>query len=1224
MPGFGQGPFGTQPFGQWPWSKSVLYDLLPGLYQQQDLLTGGVLKTWTESLRYSFDLMTSLIQNWSDLRNPFTVRTAYDEVTTIVLGPVVTPPAPVEQRGVDGYITPSRQFVSPTARFTQANVGDTITLSQSHIPINNRTFVIASVITPTSIQCNPALITDSGPIRWTLQGLTPLPENVIAVQVQAGDVSSVAPGWVLFDGFSQFTVYERQQFFQLPGGQTSTLTVKDGSKGLALADGRFQAEVALAQTNVGQPFSVSGSTVSVANSDFTNNGKYQIYAVDPSNPTILTFDAPLIIQGLLGSGSLDPNSSVIYSMTIGQTGIQVAHLVYGPSSALFVVVSGSSISVYLASDANSNPTSTAAEVAAAVNGVQAAAALVTASFGGTGASLAALSSFQTVPGTRLLPDPGPLTWSLLPYPQLQLVTTTPPAGITTQHGVDLVLIGPYAYSTTANWSAADVGNVLVVLGSTRGNNQTFSIQAAVNVNQVQISPVTQPSGSTASVTSYTTPLATVTGLSGMTPNMVGLYLALSGAASPGNNSSLASPYGFQIITYFSPSSVAVENLTGVAGDANNGAISWALVDAPLTWAEHTLSGVGFGSSVTVNAPSLIDFLAQDFGITIDDQESEARQRSWVANVTQWIGFKGTALGYEIIGAISGFNVASSALYRVAQLVSEGLPPTSLYIVAETGVGNSGIDGSLTISAGLITFTAPSAQFTPGDVGLVVQTGNCAISSNNALYTIYAYLSPTSVQFAPYNSALVPDYGLRTTIASGSNGQTLPQSTVYVESTLGFPLAGVFVVDQSLVHYTDVTPTSFIGCSGGTATLTTGDGVGSKALPTIQWDVCRIYTTEPPTRPLFDQVNGELMQAIVGTKGFEVDSYCWEPYFINTIPINITAVTPNTPSSVPIYYEVTAEGVALPPLNGTHASVTATSGPYATVTGLLNFTQSWIDGYLALSGAHSSGNNGMFPILAYLSPTSVQIYNPAAVSGDSHNGSISWNVPSAASYSSLGVVGVAGPWQITDSAQQVSYIEPPTDSYQTLTLGSGNSRLSFIAQTPGNTNISITIVSGGSLTITVSYTQIIIQVAVSSTALEVAGALNANPSSVALVSTSFGGVGSGAVAPVSRTYLQGGITPTTLISAGPPSVYSFRVFSYEVPALGLGSLTYNCQTITSCNYCQASAVILLITEGTIASESGPAIINVLDRVILRLQQEVTPIHVRLVPVFNLVLYAVWGS
>jgi len=76
------------------------------------------------------------------------------------------------------------------------------------------------------------------------------------------------------------------------------------------------------------------------------------------------------------------------------------------------------------------------------------------------------------------------------------------------------------------------------------------------------------SGSAASITTVSAGDATITGLSGMTATSVGHFLTISGAASSGNNGT------FLIDSFISGTSVTVSNPNAVAGDANNGAITW--------------------------------------------------------------------------------------------------------------------------------------------------------------------------------------------------------------------------------------------------------------------------------------------------------------------------------------------------------------------------------------------------------------------------------------------------------------------------------------------------------------------------------------------------------------------------------------------------------------------------------------------------------------------------
>ena len=94
-------------------------------------------------------------------------------------------------------------------------------------------------------------------------------------------------------------------------------------------------------------------------------------------------------------------------------------------------------------------------------------------------------------------------------------------------------------------------------------------------------PIIGQTGLSASITGYGSGIATVTGLAGMTLGSVGHLLVLSGAASATNNGT------FLIQSFISASSVTVYIPSGVAPDANNGAI---------TWAEHLASG-------TINSPT---------------------------------------------------------------------------------------------------------------------------------------------------------------------------------------------------------------------------------------------------------------------------------------------------------------------------------------------------------------------------------------------------------------------------------------------------------------------------------------------------------------------------------------------------------------------------------------------------------------------------------------------
>jgi hypothetical protein len=69
----------------------------------------------------------------------------------------------------------------------------------------------------------------------------------------------------------------------------------------------------------------------------------------------------------------------------------------------------------------------------------------------------------------------------------------------------------------------------------------------------------------------------------------------------------------------------------------------------------------------------------------------------------------------------------------------------------------------------------------------------------------------------------------TSIAAGSNGASLPQTTINVAATAGFPTSGYIYVTTStgfqVVTYTGTSGgTQFTGCTGGTGTMSTGNAV----------------------------------------------------------------------------------------------------------------------------------------------------------------------------------------------------------------------------------------------------------------------------------------------------------------------------------------------------------------------------------------------------------------
>lgn len=100
---------------------------------------------------------------------------------------------------------------------------------------------------------------------------------------------------------------------------------------------------------------------------------------------------------------------------------------------------------------------------------------------------------------------------------------------------------------------------------------------------------------------------------------------------------------------------------------------------------------------------------------------------------------------------------------------------------------------------------------------------------------------------PFGGALPGDFqGVFTTIAVGSNGQTLPQAVIAVASTTGFATSGTIYVytttGTQTVTYTSIVGNTFTGCSGGTGVMSTGNNVTSPSLITFGNDGYTNQTT----------------------------------------------------------------------------------------------------------------------------------------------------------------------------------------------------------------------------------------------------------------------------------------------------------------------------------------------------------------------------------------------
>jgi len=124
---------------------------------------------------------------------------------------------------------------------------------------------------------------------------------------------------------------------------------------------------------------------------------------------------------LVVAGASSPDGDVLYrSVADGNTAVTVTHVVAGVSTPLSVSVTGSAITVTVATDGSSAATSTATQIATAVNANTAAAALVSATALGAGSAVTAAVAVTALKGIpvfenglfRVIPGTVTVSWTI--------------------------------------------------------------------------------------------------------------------------------------------------------------------------------------------------------------------------------------------------------------------------------------------------------------------------------------------------------------------------------------------------------------------------------------------------------------------------------------------------------------------------------------------------------------------------------------------------------------------------------------------------------------------------------------------------------------------------------------------------------------------------------------------------------------------------------------------
>lgn len=305
---------------------------------------------------------------------------------------------------------------------------------------------------------------------------------------------------------------------------------------------------------------------------------------------------------------------------------------------------------------------------------------------------------------------------------------------------------------------------------------------------------------------------------------VGKALVLKSPAYPTKNSGI-----------FKISGVNLGNATTVAAASNGAVLPQATINVVSTTGFPASGNIFIATGTTIAAGSNGQALPQ---ATINVASTAGFATSGTIFVTTSIGVQTVTYTGTTATSFTGCTGGTGTMSTGGAVRSPDPIQTIAYTgtTATTFTGCSGGVGTLSTGAPVTNLNRYVIDYRSTDTP--------PAETNTIdwwLYETETVASGYMVKFAQNdtttgNTIIGSSNTFNTTIAAGSNGLSLPQSTINVVSTTSFPNPGVINVTTSAgvqtVTYTGVTATTFTGCSGGTGTMSTGGAVNNPIIVTV--------------------------------------------------------------------------------------------------------------------------------------------------------------------------------------------------------------------------------------------------------------------------------------------------------------------------------------------------------------------------------------------------------
>jgi hypothetical protein len=396
--------------------------------------------------------------------------------------------------------------------------------------------------------------------------------------------------------------------------------------------------------------------------------------------------------------------------------------------------------------------------------------------------------------------------------------------------------GSRTLSATFGGSAVTLSGTTSTAAGGSFSGSTFTVPSGLSVSTAGAHPVVFQAGTwvSPSQTFTITPtvsLSPTTGHVGDTVTISGSGFAASSALTvkydgTTQTTSPASPTTTSAgvvssVTFTVPASVAGSHTVSVTDASSNSASATFTVTPQITLVpssglprnSDTITGTGFAASSTISATF------SGFGsVTLGGTTTTDANGSFSA-ATYTVPIVNTAGAYTVTVTDQSSNSGAASYTVIAGMYYSATGPASLYTNATT-----------------LSVSYPSGTATNDLMFLVVLNGTNQNITTPSGWTVLAdqTTAANNLHFEVMWKLAAAGDTTSTTISSGSNGQSLPQSTINVASVTGLYAPGTFAVTTSngvqSVTCTNAGGTTLTGCTGGTGTMSTGNAVTQTGVP----------------------------------------------------------------------------------------------------------------------------------------------------------------------------------------------------------------------------------------------------------------------------------------------------------------------------------------------------------------------------------------------------------